>query len=167
MPSCARRIGLVEGPVHRLRRSIRRMQLSHGLTRGSVTFPDPNLVSCGGLVPVLALAGRVGRRPDGTRGWPTRCAPRAPSRHHQEPAHAGPLSLSRSPAPPMSSSSPPPSRGSSVKHVRCGFPRATESSQQAVPASSLIAEDTRACPWTPPGWVRLRDRTNCVALFDR
>jgi hypothetical protein len=36
------------------------MQLSHGLTRGSVTFSDPNLVSCGGLVTVVALAGRVG-----------------------------------------------------------------------------------------------------------
>ena len=36
------------------------MQLSHGAARASAAFSDPNLVSCTGLVPVLALASRVG-----------------------------------------------------------------------------------------------------------
>lgn len=36
------------------------MQLSHGGARASASFSDPNLVSCAGLVPVLALAARVG-----------------------------------------------------------------------------------------------------------
>ncbi len=36
------------------------MELSHGLAGGSAVFDDPNLVSCGGLVPVLALARRCG-----------------------------------------------------------------------------------------------------------
>jgi hypothetical protein len=36
------------------------MQLSHALARVSVRFDDPNLVSCAGLVPVLALAERAG-----------------------------------------------------------------------------------------------------------
>jgi hypothetical protein len=36
------------------------MQLSHGPSRVSVVFDEPNLVSCGGLVPVMALAGRAG-----------------------------------------------------------------------------------------------------------
>lgn len=38
------------------------MQLSHTLGRTSVAFDDPNLVSAGGLVPVLALAGSAGLR---------------------------------------------------------------------------------------------------------
>ncbi len=36
------------------------MELSHGLAGVSAVFDDPNLVSCGGLVPVLALARRCG-----------------------------------------------------------------------------------------------------------
>ncbi len=36
------------------------MRLSHTLGRTSVAFDDPNLVSVGGLVPVLALAGSAG-----------------------------------------------------------------------------------------------------------
>jgi hypothetical protein len=36
------------------------MQLSHELSRVSAVFDDPNLVSCAGLAPVVALAGRVG-----------------------------------------------------------------------------------------------------------
>jgi len=38
------------------------MRLSHTLGRTSVAFDDPNLVSCGGLVPVLALAESAGLR---------------------------------------------------------------------------------------------------------
>ncbi|XVX18675.1 IS1380 family transposase [Actinomycetota bacterium] len=38
------------------------MQLSHTLGRTSVAFDDPNLVSAGGLVPVLALADAAGLR---------------------------------------------------------------------------------------------------------
>lgn len=37
-----------------------RMQLSHAGSQVSASFSDPNLVSCGGLVPVLALARRAG-----------------------------------------------------------------------------------------------------------
>ena len=36
------------------------MRLSHSLTRTSAVFDDPNLVSHGGLVPVMALAERAG-----------------------------------------------------------------------------------------------------------
>jgi hypothetical protein len=36
------------------------MRLSHVPSRVSAVFDEPNLVSCAGLVPVLALAGRVG-----------------------------------------------------------------------------------------------------------
>ncbi len=36
------------------------MQLSHSLARTSAVFDDPNLVSHGGLVPVMALAERTG-----------------------------------------------------------------------------------------------------------
>src|SRR5512142_2798582 len=36
------------------------MRLSHGSSALSATFDDPNLVSVGGLVPVLALAQRCG-----------------------------------------------------------------------------------------------------------
>jgi hypothetical protein len=38
------------------------MRLSHTLGRTSVAFDDPNLVSAGGLVPVLALAEKAGLR---------------------------------------------------------------------------------------------------------
>jgi len=36
------------------------MRLSHSVSEVSAVFDDPNLVSCGGLVPVLALAQRCG-----------------------------------------------------------------------------------------------------------
>jgi hypothetical protein len=36
------------------------MQLSHDPAGVSVVFDDPNLVSCAGLAPVVALAGRAG-----------------------------------------------------------------------------------------------------------
>ena len=36
------------------------MQALHGLSRLSAMFDEPNLVSCAGLVPVMALADRCG-----------------------------------------------------------------------------------------------------------
>ena len=36
------------------------MRLLHGLAKTHASFDDPNLVSHGGLVPVMALAGRAG-----------------------------------------------------------------------------------------------------------
>ena len=36
------------------------MRLSHARRAISVRFDDPNLVSCAGLVPVMALADRCG-----------------------------------------------------------------------------------------------------------
>ena len=36
------------------------MRLSHARSAISVRFDDPNLVSCAGLVPVMALADRCG-----------------------------------------------------------------------------------------------------------
>ena len=36
------------------------MQVSHTLSQVSAVFDDPNLVSCGGLAPVVALAQRCG-----------------------------------------------------------------------------------------------------------
>ena len=44
------------------RKGISEMRLSHTLGRTSVAFDDPNLVSAGGLVPVLALAEAAGLR---------------------------------------------------------------------------------------------------------
>ncbi len=38
------------------------MQLSHGRSGMAASFTDPNLVSCGGLVPLVGLAERVGLR---------------------------------------------------------------------------------------------------------
>lgn len=38
------------------------MRLSHSLGRMSVAFDDPNLVSAGGLLPVVALADAAGLR---------------------------------------------------------------------------------------------------------
>lgn len=38
------------------------MKLSHTLARTSAVFDDPNLVSCAGLVPVMALADAAGLR---------------------------------------------------------------------------------------------------------
>ena len=60
MPLCGKRIGAVEEPIFTITKGIWRVQLSHaGPTRAAV-FDDPNLVSCAGLVPAVALAGRAG-----------------------------------------------------------------------------------------------------------
>jgi hypothetical protein len=48
------------GSLSSVQKGIRWMRLSHEVSRVSAVFDEPNLVSCAGLVPVLALAGRVG-----------------------------------------------------------------------------------------------------------
>ena len=47
---------LVEGQHRSEQKGIRWMRLSHGSPALSATFDDPNLVSAGGLTPVVALA---------------------------------------------------------------------------------------------------------------
>src|SRR6185503_13442279 len=51
---------LVEGPHQPAEKGIRWVRLSHARRAISVQFDDPNLVSCAGLVPVMALADRCG-----------------------------------------------------------------------------------------------------------
>src|SRR5699024_1983815 len=60
MPLRGRRIGLVQGPIHRVRKGISGMQLSHTFTSESAAFDDPNLMSPAGLVPVMRLAQDAG-----------------------------------------------------------------------------------------------------------
>src|SRR3954452_3911906 len=60
MPLRAGRLGLATVPNTSTRKGTSGMRLSHTLGRTSVAFDDPNLVSAGGLVPVLALADRAG-----------------------------------------------------------------------------------------------------------
>src|SRR4029453_7696226 len=60
MPLRAGRLGLVEGSRSPSTKGIRRMQMSHRPRGVSVRFDDPNLVSSGGLVPVMALAESAG-----------------------------------------------------------------------------------------------------------
>src|SRR5918996_4206244 len=62
MPLPAGRLGLATVQSAPTRKGTSGMRLSHTLGRTSVTFDDPNLVSTGGLVPVLALAARAGLR---------------------------------------------------------------------------------------------------------
>ena len=49
-----------EGHIRLQQKGIREMQLSHALGEVSAVFDDPNLVSCAGLAPVVALARRCG-----------------------------------------------------------------------------------------------------------
>ncbi len=49
-----------DGYIGSTQKGIRWMRLSHARTAISVRFDDPNLVSCAGLVPVIALATRCG-----------------------------------------------------------------------------------------------------------
>ena len=51
-----------QGHIGPAQKGIRWMQLSHAPHKISAGFDDPNLVSCAGLVPVAALAERVGLR---------------------------------------------------------------------------------------------------------
>ena len=60
MPCCVRRMWLAPVTFDLLRRSIRGIQISHTLSHVPAVFDDPNLVSCGGLTPVVALAQRCG-----------------------------------------------------------------------------------------------------------
>jgi hypothetical protein len=51
---------LVESHVSLEQKGIREMQASHARSAVSASFDDPNLVSCAGLVPVMALADSCG-----------------------------------------------------------------------------------------------------------
>src|SRR3954468_2790940 len=62
MPLPAGRLGLATVPNTSTRKGTSGMRLSHTLGRTSAAFDDPNLVSVGGLVPVLALAESAGLR---------------------------------------------------------------------------------------------------------
>ena len=62
MPLCSRRIRAVEELILAVTKGISRVQLSHAAPLRSARFDDPSLVSAGGLVPVVALADRVGLR---------------------------------------------------------------------------------------------------------
>ena len=56
MPCRAGRLGLAKVPITPTRKGISGVRLSHKRSARSAVFDDPNLVSSGGLVPVLALA---------------------------------------------------------------------------------------------------------------
>src|SRR5919108_3602748 len=62
MPLRAGRLGLATTPITTTRKGTSGMRLSHTLRATSAMFDDPNLVSSGGLVPVLALAESGGLR---------------------------------------------------------------------------------------------------------
>ncbi len=62
MPLCSKRIRTAEEPILAVTKGIWRMQLSHVAAVRYAEFDDPNLVSAGGLVPVLGLAHRVAER---------------------------------------------------------------------------------------------------------
>ena len=62
MPLCSRRIRAVEELILAVTKGICRVQLSHAGAVRSARFDEQNLVSAGGLVPVLGLADRVGLR---------------------------------------------------------------------------------------------------------
>jgi hypothetical protein len=53
-------MGLAEGSDRLVTKGIREMQLCHDLAVVRPVFDDPNLVSCAGLAPVVALAARAG-----------------------------------------------------------------------------------------------------------
>jgi hypothetical protein len=62
MPLRRGRIWLADGQIGSQRRASNKLRLCHRFSRASARFDEPNLVSAGGLVPVLALADRVGLR---------------------------------------------------------------------------------------------------------
>ena len=62
MPLLGWRIGVLEATIHTNGKGISEVKLSHTLRSTSAVFDDPNLVSAGGLVPVLALAESAGLR---------------------------------------------------------------------------------------------------------
>ena len=61
-PFWAGSLGLATEPNHSTQEGIFKVRLFHTLGRTSVAFDDPNLVSAGGLVPLMALADRAGLR---------------------------------------------------------------------------------------------------------
>ncbi len=62
MPLRGGRIGVLQATIRPNARGISEVKLSHTLRATSAAFDDPNLVSTGGLVPVLALAESAGLR---------------------------------------------------------------------------------------------------------
>jgi hypothetical protein len=62
MPLRRGRIWLAEGQFRSAAKGIQQVRLCHTFSPSSARFDEPNLVSAGGLVPVLALADRVGLR---------------------------------------------------------------------------------------------------------
>lgn len=62
MPLCSGRIGVLEATVRPNTRGNSEVKLSHTPQATSAVFDDPNLVSAGGLVPVLASAESAGLR---------------------------------------------------------------------------------------------------------
>jgi hypothetical protein len=62
MPLRGGRIWLAEGQIQSVTKGTQRMQLVHTVSRSSVVFDEPNLLSAAGLVPVLVLAERAGLR---------------------------------------------------------------------------------------------------------
>jgi hypothetical protein len=62
MPLRCGKIGFAEDLINATMKGISQMQLCHSFSAVPVLFDEPNLVSAAGLVPVLALAERVGLR---------------------------------------------------------------------------------------------------------
>ncbi len=62
MPLRGGRIGVLQATIRPKRKGISGVKLSHTLTSTAAVFDDANLVSAGGLVPVLALAESAGLR---------------------------------------------------------------------------------------------------------
>jgi len=60
MPLCGKRIRASQVFDSAVPKGIWRVQLSHAAPVRSARFDDPGLVSCAGLVPALAMAGRAG-----------------------------------------------------------------------------------------------------------
>ena len=65
-------IWLAEGQIRSVTKGIQRVSLCHRFSPSSASFDESNLVPAAGLVPVLALAERVGlRRADDHLSVPT------------------------------------------------------------------------------------------------
>src|ERR1019366_3876010 len=59
-PLLSRENTTCQGSVSSAKKGIRWMRVSHSFPAISATFDDPNLVSCAGLAPTMALAQRAG-----------------------------------------------------------------------------------------------------------
>ena len=60
MPLCAGRIGFVWGPGSSVTKGTPKVKASHARPVRRAVFDEPNLLAAAGLVPVVALADRVG-----------------------------------------------------------------------------------------------------------